>query len=208
MWKAEEYLEGWRSVLGHCAVGRKAGEYLEGWRLALGRHAVGRKAEEYLKGWRSVFGHRAVGRKAGEYLEGWRSVLGHRAVGRKAGQWDRALCSACEQGVVWRWAPHPGWCWGPLSLCCGKEGWAVRQGTALSLWAGSSVETSPASWPVLGSPAEEALGRPAVHLCSVPSLHRFLSLIHTWLPSCRGQFGPLPNTMGCLCPGHSCMDRV
>ena len=35
-------------------------------------------------------------------------------MGRKAGQWDRALRSACEQGVAWRRAPHPGRCWGPL----------------------------------------------------------------------------------------------
>ena len=59
---------------------------------------------------------------------------------------------------------------GPRSLCCGKQGWAVRQRTVLSLRAGSSVETSPASWPVLGFPPEGALGGPALHLCSVPRL--------------------------------------
>ena len=77
----------------------------------------------------------------------------------------RSSCCGKESGGISR-----GLTFGPRSSFCGKEGWAVRQSTVLSLWAGSSVETSPASWPVLGFPLEGALGGPAVHLCSVPRL--------------------------------------
>lgn len=57
------------------------------------------------------------------------------------------------------WGTSQGLTFSPRSSCYGKEGWAVTP-RALCSACEQRVAWSPASWPVLGSPAEGALGGP------------------------------------------------